>query len=187
MSLPGPGFLLVTIGSTFGSKNIGSRRLRRASSDSPCRVGKVAPDFSAVCAAVAKACGVIFMHELARRQVVIGAVVDPEQLRVALDVSQRRRFDAGRVRDDRLEDAAHLERVAMLLVEEDVPSGERRLREVPDQRLLAQRQRGELIRIQLHHRRIVDALEQVFALGDRRGSGRAPPIRGCRRASTPRP
>ena len=64
MSLPGPGFLLVTIGSTFGSKNIGSRRLRRASSDSPGRVGNVAPDFSAVCAAVAKACGVIFSTNL---------------------------------------------------------------------------------------------------------------------------
>ena len=64
---------------------------------------------------------------------------------------------------------AHLERVAMLLVVEDVASGERRLREVVDQRLLAQRQRGELIRIQLHHRRIVHALEQVFALGGRGG------------------
>ena len=29
MSFPGPGFLLVTIGSTFGSKNIGSRRFKQ--------------------------------------------------------------------------------------------------------------------------------------------------------------
>ena len=59
---------------------------------------------------------------------------------------------------------AHLERVAMLLVVEDVAPGERRLREVIRQRLLFQRQRRELIRIELHDGRVVHAFEQIFPL-----------------------
>ena len=41
----------------------------------------------------------------------------------------------------------------------------RRLVQVPDQRLLAQRQRVEAVRIELHHRGVVHRLEQVLALG----------------------
>ena len=69
------------------------------------------------------------------------------------------------MRDDLLEDVAHLERVAVLLIDEDVAAGERRLVEMPDQRLLLQRQRREAVRVELHDRRIVDALEQVLAVG----------------------
>jgi hypothetical protein len=76
------------------------------------------------------------------------------------------------MRDDRLEDAAHLEGVAMLLVVEDIAPGNGRLGEVIDERPLAQRQRRETVRIQLHDRRIVNALEQVFPLGGRAGGGR---------------
>ncbi len=55
----------------------------------------------------------------------------------------------------------------MLLVDEDVAAGERGLVEVPDQRLLLERQRREPVRIELHDGRVVDALEQVLALGSR--------------------
>ena len=42
------------------------------------------------------------------------------------------------MRDDLLDDGAHLERVAVLLVDEDVASGQRRLIQMPDEGLLAQ-------------------------------------------------
>ena len=112
MSLPGGGALFVTIGSTLGSKNIGCRRASIASSDSPFCVANVAPAACAALAAAANASGVDLQHELPRGEVVVGAVVDPEQLRVALDLGERRRIDALRMRDDLLEDAAHLEREA---------------------------------------------------------------------------
>ena len=57
----------------------------------------------------------------------------------------------------------------MLLIEEDVAAGDRRLVEVPDERLLLERQRREAVRVQLHDRRIVDALEQVLAIVGRLG------------------
>ena len=68
------------------------------------------------------------------------------------------------MRDDLLDHVAHLERVLVLLVDEDVAPGQRRLVEVPDQRLLLQRQRREAVGVQLHDGRIVDALEQVFSI-----------------------
>ena len=74
--------------------------------------------------------------------------------------------------DDLLEDAAHLERVAMLLVVEDVAPGDGGLVEMPDERLLLERQRREPVGVQLHHRGVVDPLEQVLALV---GGGRAWP------------
>ena len=58
MSLPGPGVLFVTIGSTFASKNIGPRRANIASTNSPWRVANVAPAAEAARAAAASACGV---------------------------------------------------------------------------------------------------------------------------------
>ena len=103
------------------------------------------------------------MHELARGEVVVGTVVQPEQLRVALDFRQRRGVDALRVGDDLLDHMAHLERVAMFLVDEDVAAGQRGLVEVIDQRLLLERQGRKAVRIQLHDGRIVDALEQILA------------------------
>ena len=106
-------------------------------------------------------------HEFPCRQVVVRAGVDPEQFGVALDLAEGLRLDAFGMRDDRLENAPHLERVAVLLVVEDVATGERRLHEVIRQRLLSQWQRGELIGIQLDDCRIVHSLEQILAL--RRG------------------
>ncbi len=49
------------------------------------------------------------------------------------------------MRDDLLEDASHFERQAMLLIDVDVASGEGGLVEMPDQRLLAQRQGAEAV------------------------------------------
>src|SRR5919206_292689 len=69
-------------------------------------------------------------HELARGEVVVRAVVDPEVLRVALDLGEGRRIDPLRMRDDLIEDAAHLERPTMLLIDEDVASRNRRLIEM---------------------------------------------------------
>ena len=48
--------------------------------------------------------GRALQDELARGEVVVRAGVQPEQLRVALDLGQRRRVDPGRVREDLLED-----------------------------------------------------------------------------------
>src|SRR6185503_8569734 len=101
--------------------------------------------------------------------VVVGTRVDPEQLGVALDLAERLRLDAFVVGEDGFEDTAHLQRAAMLLVVEDVAPGKRRLGEVIRQRLVFQRQRRELIRIDLHDRGIVYALEQVFPLARRGG------------------
>ena len=58
MSLPGPGVLFVTIGSTPASKNAGFSRASIASSDSPPGPAMAAPFFTAVFAAAAKASGV---------------------------------------------------------------------------------------------------------------------------------
>jgi hypothetical protein len=79
-------------------------------------------------------------HELTRGEVVVGPVVDPEQLRIALDLRERPGIDTLRVGDDLLENAAHLERAGVLLVEEDVTAGDRGLVQMPDQRLVFQRQ-----------------------------------------------
>jgi hypothetical protein len=64
MSLPGPGVLLVTLGSTFGSKNIGPSRVSSRSTDSLGCVGKVAPALAADFAAADNACGVSFNTNL---------------------------------------------------------------------------------------------------------------------------
>jgi hypothetical protein len=77
------------------------------------------------------------------------------------------------VREDPLEHAPHRQRIPVFLVVEDVAAGNGRLRQVPDQRLLAQRQRGKAVGIQLHDRCIVHPLEEVLALAAVRG--------GCRR------
>ena len=60
-------------------------------------------------------------------------------------------------------EGAHFEGVAMPLVVVDVAAGDCGLIEMPDQRLLAKRQLVEAVRIDLHHRRIVNRLEEVLA------------------------
>ena len=67
------------------------------------------------------------------------------------------------VRDDLLDDLAHLERVPVALVVVDVAAGERGLIEMPGEDLLVERQRIEPIRVVLHDGRIVDLFEQVTA------------------------
>ena len=69
------------------------------------------------------------------------------------------------MREDFLEDVAHLEVVRVALVVKDVAAGERRLVEVPDQQLLIERQVGKAVGVQLRDGRIVNPLEQVFAIG----------------------
>jgi len=60
MSLPAGGVLLVTLGSTLGSKNIGWRRASIASSDSSPWIVKDAPACCAAFTAAANAAGVVF-------------------------------------------------------------------------------------------------------------------------------
>jgi hypothetical protein len=59
MSRPAPGVLLVTIGSTAASKNIGCSRASIASSDSPADAGNTAPFCAACFTAAANAWGVV--------------------------------------------------------------------------------------------------------------------------------
>ena len=60
MSAPSCGALLVTMGSTLGSKNIGRSRVSSASSASLAAVGKTAPLAAACRAAASKASGGVF-------------------------------------------------------------------------------------------------------------------------------
>ena len=117
--------------------------------------------------------------ELARGQVVVWSRVDPEQLRVALDFSQHRSVDALRVRQDFLEDVAHLEVVHVALVVIDVAACERGLIQVPDELLLFERELLEAVGVHLHDRCIVHSLEEILPLRDGRCGGRA--RRGWRR------
>ena len=112
-------------------------------------------------------------HELAGGEVVVRAGVDPEERGVAVDRLQRRRLDAVGVREDLLERLAHVEVVGVALVVEDVAAGERRVVQVPDEHLLAQVQLFETVGVDLRDGGVVDALEQVPALGVlRRGGAR---------------
>ena len=53
----------------------------------------------------------------------------------------------------------------MALVVIDVAAGQRRLVQMPDERLLAERQLVEAVRIQLHDRSVVDLLEKIPSIG----------------------
>ena len=55
--------------------------------------------------------------------------------------------------------------MGVALVEEDVAPGNRRLGEMPDERLLAQRQITKTVRVQLNHGGLANAFEQVFPSG----------------------
>ena len=71
-----------------------------------------------------------------------------------------------------LEQVADAEVMAMTLVVIDVAAGDRRLIQMPDERLLLQRQLVEAVGVQLDDRRVVDLLEQVRPRG-RLQSGRS--------------
>ena len=112
-----------------------------------------------------KRLGRAFEHELTGRQVVVRTGVQPKQLRIALDLTERCRIDGVGMRDDLFQHVAHGQVVRVALVVIDIASGERRLVQVPDQNLLIEWQRREAVSIQLRHRRIVHSFEQVFAIG----------------------
>src|SRR4030095_11227568 len=57
----------------------------------------------------------------------------------------------------------HLEAVRVPLVVVDIPAGQRREIQVPDQDLFANGQTRKSISVQLHYRGIVDALEKIAA------------------------
>src|SRR6185436_18621155 len=72
-------------------------------------------------------------QKLPGRQVVVRTGVDPEEFGVATDPFHDIAVDGGAVAEDSFEHVAHLEVVYVSLVVIDVPTGERRLVEVPDQ------------------------------------------------------
>jgi hypothetical protein len=108
-------------------------------------------------------------NEFPGGQVVVWPAVNPEQLGVAADLVERRRVDALRVGEHRFEDVAHLETVRVFLVVKDVAARDRRLIEVPDERLFSQRKVTKALCVELHDGGVVDALEQIFAVGSRAG------------------
>jgi len=55
--------------------------------------------------------------------------------------------------------------VRVALVVEDVAAGDRGLRQMPHERLLAQRQIPKAVRVHLHDRGFSDALEQIRSIG----------------------
>jgi hypothetical protein len=101
-------------------------------------------------------------HELARRQVVIRAGVQPEEFGVARDLRQHVLGNPLRVRDDGLEDRAHRQVVTVALVVVDVAAGQGSLVEVPHEHLLGEWQHVEAVGVQLHDGRVVDLFEQVW-------------------------
>ena len=92
-------------------------------------------------------------QELPRGHVVERSGVDPEQLRVAADFGENPWLDPIALSKQRFEKRAHLEVAGVPLVIEDVAAGQRRQVEMPQQRLVAQRQLAESIRVHLDDRR----------------------------------
>ena len=123
-------------------------------------------------------------HELARRQVVVRTVVDPEELGVALDLVERRLVDLSRGCVTIASSTSRISRFgAYRLIVEDVAAGERRLIQMPDERLFLQRQRLKAVGIDLHDGRLVNALEQVRPFGPSAAGagGRSGRVRGVAR------
>ena len=135
MSRPSPGVLLVRIGSTSASKNSGASRSTSAASDSPGLVGNLRTVAPRRRQRVEQLVARQTQDELSRREVVVRAGVDPEQLRVAADLREHARLDVRAVRQDRLEHRAHLEVVRVALVVIDVAPGDRGEIEMPDEDL----------------------------------------------------
>ena len=178
MSLPGPGVLFVTIGSTPGSKNIGRSRFSSASSG-PRPVAEIpAPFFAAVFAAAANASGVHFSTNLRAVRLLYGPGVEPEQLGVALDLGERRRVDPVGMREDLFEDRRASRGCGRIAGR----SRCRGRRAPPRRGARSGSSRSaaavEPVRIQLHDRRVVHPFEQVLPVGGRGGGGRGLRRRG---------
>ena len=139
MSRPSPGVLHVTIGSNDASKNIG----RVAREQLLERFTWLEMEPRAVPGRERRRLEKLGRRqvedELARRQVVVRAAVDPEQLRVAREFTAKRRRQRLAVGDDLFDDVAHREAVAIALIEIDVAATKGGLVEVPDERLVAKR------------------------------------------------
>ena len=169
MSWPSPGVLQVTIGSKSGSKNIA--RVRLDALRDRLALFEIEPgavdrgDLHRLDHALA----IEIEQELARRQVVVRAGVEPEQLGVARQLRQRLVGNAVRMPQDLLEQPPDAEVMAMALVVIDVAAGERGLIQMPDERLLRERQLLEAVGVQLDDRRVVDLLEQVAPIGSYSG------------------
>ncbi len=73
--------------------------------------------------------------------------------------------------DDRLEHVAHVEVVRVALVVKDVAARDRGARQMPHEHFVAERQIAEAVRVELHDRGFVDALEEVLPLGSSFGNG----------------
>ncbi len=114
-------------------------------------------------------------HELARRQRVIRAGVDPHQLGVADDGRPALLRQRRGVPDQRLEGGAQRQVVAVALVAVDVAAGERGLVEVPGEDLGRGRQRLEAVGVVLDHGGVADAFEEVGPLRGGRGRGHRHP------------
>jgi hypothetical protein len=68
-----------------------------------------------------------------------------------------------------LEQPTNAQVVAMTLVVIDIATGERGLVQVPDQRLMRERQFLESVGVELDDRRVIDLLEQVLPIGSYSG------------------
>ena len=88
-----------------------------------------------------------------------------------MDLGQCRRVHLISMREDLLQNLAHLEVVRVSLVVEDVAAGERCLIQMPDEHLLPKWKRLEAIGIQLDDGRVVDTLEQILTIPGRSGGG----------------
>ena len=145
---------------TEASKKSGRMRVSIASSDSPGRVGEGRPVLRRLGRRRGEGFGRAGQHELAGREVVVRPGVDPEQLRVALDLGQRPGVDTGA-------GAATICSSTPRIAGCGTCSGRKKMsrpamrglgrgaRSVPSLSAAAR----EAVRVQLHHRGLVDALE----------------------------
>ena len=118
-------------------------------------------------------------HELARRDVLVGPGVDPEQLGVACDGVGHRGFEARAAHEQRLDHVSHQQAVLVALVEVDVATGQRGFVQMPREALVAQGQPRERFRVQLDDGRRADTFEQVRDVGHARAAASITCSRCC--------
>ena len=158
MSRPAPGVLFVTTASYDGSNSIGDRRSSSASGLSV----NVAPARAAACIAPASSSRERFKTNFRAVRLLKGPVLIQNSFVYRRISASTSRIDLFAVAKNRLEKIADVEVQRMPLVVVDVAAGKRGQVEMPDEDLVAQRQRCESVRINLHDRRIVNALEEIL-------------------------